>query len=342
MNRVVTAIATPLDSHFVPVIEAVDDRVEVRYEPDLLPPPRFPGDHVGSRGFHHSPEQRDRWRRMVSDADVVFGIPGESGAGLTELLDCAPALRWVQSTGETVDEHIRQACSGEPQQDRVRVTTAYGIRATPIAEFTMFGVLASARRVPALLDDNHAGRWDPYPAGELAHQTLLLVGLGPAAVETARLATSFGMEVLAINRTGRADIPNVEIVRPPRFLPDLLPAAHAVVVSLPPTRETEGLIGVPEIARMRRDSVIISLGSADVIDHRALLNGLRSGQPASAIIDSFSTEPLPPDSPLWAMPNVLVSPRTAALSVRENDRLVSLFTENLTRYLRGVELLNQV
>ncbi len=341
MNRVVIAIATPLESHFVPIIEAVDERVEVRYEPDLIPPARFPGDHVGPDDFHRSPEQQDRWRRMLEGVEVVCGIPGESGSGLTELLDAAPALRWVQTTGDDIDDRIRTAWHSAPQRDRVRVTSASGIHATPTAEFAMLGVLASARRMPELLDDRRARRWNPYPAGELAHRSLLLVGLGPAAVETARLAGCFGMEVMAINRTGRADVPGIEIVRPPRFLPDLLPAAHAVVVTAPLTDETRGLIGAAELARMRRDSVLISLGGADVIDRQALLEGLRSGQPGAAVIDSFA-EPLPQDDPMWDMPNVLVTPHTASLSVRENARLITFFTDNLARYLRGEDLVNQV
>lgn len=342
MNRVVVAIATPLDPDLIPAIEALDARIEVRYQPDLLPPARFAGDHIGAPEFHRSPAQEGRWRRMLADAEIVYGIPGESGSGLAELVKAAPALRWVQATSEAVDQRVNQTRCSEAHREPVSVTTARGIRVTPSAEFAMLGLLASARRLPQLLGDNGARRWNPHPADELAHQTLLLVGLDPVAVEIARLATAFGMEVLAINRTGRADVPNIEIVRPARFLADLLPAAHAVVISLPPTEQTRGLIGAAQIARMRRDAAVILLSGAGVIDERALIEGLRAGQPAVAVLDTFAAEPLPPDSPLWNMPNVLVSPHTAALSTREDMRLAALFTENLDRYLRGEELVNQV
>lgn len=334
MSRVVVAIAAPLDSALAMAIGAVDDRLEVRYLPDLLPQPRCSGDHVGVQDFRRTPAQEDRWRGMLADAEVVYGVPGESVEGLTDLIATAPALRWVQSTSD----RVLTPNPAQPDGSQVTVTYTAGIRVTSSAEFVMFGVLAAARGLPGLLTDNAAHRWSPHPARQLAGQTLLLIGLGPAAVEVSRLATAFGMEVCGVNRTGRANIPNINIVRPTRFLGDLLPASHAVVVSLPRTPEAIGLIGTGEIARMRRDAVLVGIGDGGVIDEHALIEGLRAGQPAAAVLDVPAGESLPSDSPLWTMPNVLVSTQTAALSNLQDRRVVERFIQNLTRYLRGEEL----
>lgn len=342
MRRVVVAIATALDSSLVRVIEAVDDRIEVRYQPDLIPRQRFPGDHTGVDNFQRGTAQEARWRQMLAGAEVIYGVPGDSAHGLADLIEVAPAVRWVQTTRESADHQVRAAGLTRAQRQQVTITSARGIHVTPLAEFAVFGVLASAKRLPQLLAEKEPQPGSVLPAAELADQTLLMIGLGPVGIEVARLATAFGMEVLAINRTGRARVPHVEIVRPARFLADLLPSSHAVVISLPLTAETRNLVSAPEIAGMRRDAVVIDIGAAGVVDQQALIDGLRSGQPAAAVLNVDQSAPLAPDSPLWTMPNVLINPYTAALSAREDRRLVEFFSQNLDRYLHGEELVNQI
>ena len=212
----------------------------------------------------------------------------------------------------------------------------------PLAEFAMFGLLEFARGLPRLLADTEARRWEHHPVSELADRTLLVVGLGSVGREVARLATAFGMHVIAINRTGRAEVAGVEEVRPSRFLADLLPVAHAVVVCLPLTEETRALIDAAAISRMRAGAVLVNVGRSGVVDEQALTRALQDGRLAGAALAVFATEPLPAGSPLWRLPNVLISPHTATLSAHENERIVALFTENLRRYLRGDQMLSRV
>ena len=134
----------------------------------------------------------------------------------------------------------------------------------------------------------------------------------------------------------------MEEVRPSRFLADLLPVADAVVLTLPLTEETRDLIDAAAISRMRTGAVLVNVGRGGVVDEQALAQALGDGRLAGAALDVFATEPLPGRSPLWRLPNVLISPHTAALSVHENERIVTLFTENLRRYLRGDELIGRV
>ncbi|HXT45813.1 MAG TPA: D-2-hydroxyacid dehydrogenase [Pseudonocardiaceae bacterium] len=341
-RRVVVVIATPLEPELVAHIDAVDDRVEVIFEPDLLPPPRFACDHRGIDTFRRTEDQQRRWQAMLGSAEVLFGLPGDSAQGLADVVRTNAGLRWVQATAGGAGQQMQAAGLTDAELTRVLITSASGVHVGPLAEFALFGLLAFTKGLPRLLADTQARRWEHYPMTELADRTLLVVGLGSIGTEVARLAKAFGMHIIAINRTGRTDNSDIEVIRTSRFLGDLLPVAHAVVLTLPLTEQTRGMIDAQAISRMRTDAILINVGRGGVVDEDALIKALKGGQLAGAALDVFETEPLPPDSPLWRLPNVLISPHTAALSVHENERIVALFTENLRRYLRGDDLLNRV
>jgi phosphoglycerate dehydrogenase-like enzyme len=341
-DRVVVMIASPLEERLVARIEAVDERLDVRYQPDLLPPTRFPCDHRGVESFRRTPEQEQRWRATLSEAEVLFGVPGDSAEGLADAVRANVGLRFVQATAGGAGQTVRAAGLTDEVVARVAITRAGGVHAGPLAEFALFGLLAFTKGLPRLMGDKDARRWDHYPMGELAGATVLIVGLGSIGVEVARLAKAFGMRVIGVTRGGRTDSPYVDEVRTSRFLGDLLPVAHGVVLTLPLTEETEGMIDATAIARMRTDAIVVDIGRGGVIDEAALVQALEEGRLAGAVLDVFATEPLPSDSALWDLPNVIISPHTAALSVHENERIVALFCENLRRYLAGDELLSLV
>ncbi len=342
MSRVVVVIATPLEPDLVALIAAADDRVEVRYQPDLLPPLRFAGDHRGTESFGRSPSQETRWRAMLEEGDVLFGLPGDSPKGLADAVRTCPRLRWVQATAGGAGEQVRAADLTAAELSRVVITRAGGVHAGPLAEFALLGLLAFTKGLPRLLADKQNRRWDHYPVAELAGATLLIVGMGTVGEQVARLAKVMGMRVVAVNRTGRTDCAYVDEVRAATFMAELLPAATGIVVTLPLTTETRGMIDAAAISRMRTDAVLVNVGRGGVVDEAALVSALEQGHLKGAALDVFATEPLPSDSPLWTLPNVLISPHTAGLSSRENERIVALFIENLHRRLRGVELVSRV
>jgi phosphoglycerate dehydrogenase-like enzyme len=171
---------------------------------------------------------------------------------------------------------------------------------------------------------------------------MLVVGVGSIGLEVARLASAFGMRVVGVKRNATVQLPHVESVHPPEQLPELVAEAHAIVLSLPLTDETQGLIDRETIARMRDGAIFVNVGRGQVVDEDALIEALRSGKLAGAALDVTYTEPLPPESPLWELENVILSPHTAAFSWHENERIVELFAENLRRYLSGGELLSRV
>ena len=341
-DPVTVAIASPLEAELVETIRAADPRVQVAYAPDLLPPVRYPNDHRGVYDFARASEDERRWWEMIAGAEVLYGLPGDSPDGLARAVRSASGLRWVQATSAGAGEQVDAAGLSREELERVIVTSAAGVHAGPLAEFALLGLLAFTKDLPRLLADQHAHRWGHYPVGELSGRTLLIVGLGQIGEEVARLAAAFGMRVIGVSRSGTADSPHVHEMRRTAELDECLPVADAVVISAPLTEETRGLIDAAAIARMQPGTILVNVGRGGVIDEQALIEALRSGRIAGAALEVFAHEPLPADSPLWDLPGVLVSPHTAGLSLREDERIVSLFVENLGRYLRGEPLRNRV
>ena len=335
-------IAVPFEPELIEKITS-GGGAEVMWEPALLPAPRYPGDHHGPADFQRSAEQERRWQEMLRRAEVLLGLPGDDANQLKDLLAASDVLRWVQATAAGAGEQIRAAGIGADVLERVIITTASGVHATPLAEFSLMGLLAFTHNLPRILDDQRARRWDgEYPTGELLGQTLLILGLGSIGEEVARLARAFGMRVIAVNRRGVSDSEVIERMVRIDELGEVLPEADAVVISLPLTEATRGLLDETALRSMKPGAVLVNVGRGAVLDEDALIACLQDGQLAGAALDVTAQEPLPPDSPLWRLPNVLLSPHAAALSFRENERIVDLFLENCRRYERGEELLNRI
>lgn len=327
MVRVV--IATPLEPELVERLRAVDARLEILFEPDLLPPPRWPSDHVGDASFVRTPAQDDRFAELIAGAEIVFGFPREDPAQIPWLVRTAPHLRFVQATYAGAGQQL--AAAGLPLEDIERIvwTSSAGVHAIPLAEWALFGILALTKGLPRLDADTRERRWSHYPVDEVHGTTVLVAGLGEIGREVARLAEAFGMHVLSIRREeGNLD--------------ELLPRADSVVITLPLTTETRGLFDRGRIGLMKPGAILVNIGRGPVVDEAALVDALRSGQLRGAALDVFATEPLPPESPLWELDNVILSPHTAAQSVRENERIVELFADNLRRYLAGDELRSRI
>jgi phosphoglycerate dehydrogenase-like enzyme len=336
------AIATPLEKELVREIEDTDARLQITHDPTLLPPPRYPSDHKGDPDFRRDAEGERRWSEMLETAEVLFGTPGDSAKGLADAIRRGGRLKWIQATSAGAGEQVKTAGLSEEDLGRVAVTTASGVHATPLAEFCLLGLLALKKDLPRLLHDKSERHWDHYPMQELRGKTVLVVGLGKIGLEVARLARCFGMHTVGLKRQPEGDLPEVDELYPSQRLKEIIPRADAVVVTLPLTEETSNLIDRGAIGLMKHECIFVNVGRGGVVDEDALVGALREKRIAGAALDVFREEPLPSVSPLWELPNVLVSPHTAALSISENERIVELFKENLKRYLDGKELLNRV
>jgi phosphoglycerate dehydrogenase-like enzyme len=344
MALVQVLIASPLEAELAARIQAADPRAEVVFAPELLPPARYPADHRGDPGFRLDAAGEARWRELLGRAEVLFGIPGDSAEALAEVVNGLPELRWVHATSAGAGEQVRRAGLAPEALERVAVTTSSGVHAVPLAEFAILGLLAVAKDLPRLVADQRAKAWPEIrePFRELHGQTLFLVGLGEIGREVARLGKAMGMRTVGFRRSKGPPPEFVDEVHGPDRLAELAGRADAMVVSLPLTEQTAGLVDRATIDRLPPGCIFVNIGRGGVVDEPALIDALRDRRIAGAALDVFATEPLPADSPLWTLPNVLVTPHSAALSARENERIVELFCDNLRRYLDGRPLRNVV
>lgn len=334
-------ITTPLEADLVERIRREVPEVNVRVAPELLPPTRFPCDHRGDPDFRRTAEGEQRWWELLRSGEVFFGIPADTPSGLATAVRACPDLRWIQATAAGAGEQLRAATLSASELEGVLVTSAAGVHAGPLAEFALFGMLAFAKDLPRLRRDQEARRWDHYPVRELAGSTVLVLGIGGIGLEVARLAKAFGMYVIGVKRVPDA-APYVDEMYDMSAIEELTPRADAVVSTLPATEQTTGLLSRDMLGTLRRDCVVVNIGRGAVIDEDALADALAAGRLGGAALDVFTTEPLPADSPLWKLDNVIMAPHTAALSVEENRRIVSLFIDNLRRYLLGKPLRNLI
>lgn len=269
----------------------------------------------------------------------------------------AGGLRWVQLLSAGADH----ALGGPLKGVEFPVTTASGIHATPIAEYTLASMLAYAHRLHLAIRAHVRREWMRSGAfmasvDEIRGRTLGIVGYGSIGRETARLAQAFGMTVLALKRNPAeridpgwcpAGLGDPEGKIPARFFgPDdreaILRQSDFVAVSLPRTPHTIKFIGAREIAALKRDAYLVNVGRGEVIDERALAEALGAGQLGGAGLDVFEHEPLEAASPLWAMENVILTPHISGANRGYMDKACELFAENLRRFTSNRPLLNVV
>jgi phosphoglycerate dehydrogenase-like enzyme len=257
----------------------------------------------------------------------------------------APRLRWVHTSAVAVET----LCLPELFARGVLVTNSRGVQATPIAEHALALMLALARQLPFAIDNQRAARWSQNEFADdrlpwlLRGRTLAIIGLGTIGREIARLAAAFGMRVIAMRRQpDRGGADGVAELVPTSALGDLLRRADVLVVAVPLTPETDGLIGSRELARMKPQAIVINVGRARVLDTDSLVNALAARKLGGAALDVFPQEPLPSDHPLWTCPNVLLTPHTSGFRSGHWEAAIDVFSENLRRFERGDELLFRV
>jgi phosphoglycerate dehydrogenase-like enzyme len=264
------------------------------------------------------------------------GIP--SGV-LDHVVTHAPRLEWVHSFSAGID----RVATPVVRARGLTVTNARGVFSRPIAEYVLLMCLAIARRLPQLMDLQRERTWQPLRGRELGSLTIGIVGFGSIGSEIARLLEPFEARIVATRRRpGRGGAPaNVELLAHDR-LDDLLHASDVVVVAVPLTDETAGMIGAAQLQEMRQDAWLINIARGRLVDELALRRTLESGGIAGAVLDVFNEEPLPEDSPLYNTPNLVVTPHTSWSSDRVAERSLDLFIANLRRFAAGEPLENVV
>ncbi len=336
--RVRVLIASPLEPFQVDRIRAVDPRLDVVYRADLVGRPRYPGDHTAPAT--RTPAQAAEWSALVAEAEVMLDVDRVTDRDLAHQ---APRLQWIQLSSSGVGQIVSRMGLGDRP---VVVTNAAGLHATPLAEFVLFAMLYFAKRMPRVLVDQRRHHWERFALDTLPGKTLGIVGFGQVGRAIAKLARPAGLHILAVRRTVASPAgdpspsPDADLVYPPSGLGTVLGKSDYVALIVPLTPETAGLLGKAQLALMKPGAVLINVGRGQLVDEAALVEALQSGHLAGAALDVFAQEPLPASSPLWDLPNVLVTPHSMSTALDENARLVDLFCDNLRRYLAGEVLCN--
>ena len=295
---------------------------------------RFP--HIT---FVHS-TTRESDIELAVDADVAFAIVLSK-----EAVARASRLQWLHCSGHAVG-HFPLA---DLAARGIVVTNSRGIQAVPIAEHVMACLLALARKLPETMRDQQQCVWRPNVyVGEaspwlLAGRTIGLIGVGTIGEAIAARARAFGMRVVGMRRNPARGIPaGFDEVVGPAQRNRLLAAADVVVLAAPLTAETHRLLDAAAIAAMKPGAIVVNVARGQLIDEGALAEALEAGRLGGAVLDVFSSEPLAADSPFWSLPNVIVTPHNSGFRTGHFEAVIDLFSENLKRFERGVELLNRV
>ncbi|SEB84639.1 D-2-hydroxyacid dehydrogenase [Paenibacillus sp. GP183] len=329
-------IASYLEPEQVERIRQTLPGLRVLYDPELLYKPRYQADHIGPSDWSRTPEQEKKFLSWLAEADIMWDFDRRLTPRLTEL---APRLKWIQATSSGIGDIVKKFGL---DQSSITITNAAGIHAIPLAEHSLLSMLYFTKNVPFIRKEQAAHHWERYCSKELRGSTLGVVGLGAVGREVARLAKANGLKVLGVKRNVDMDPAslNVDELYPQSSLSMVLPRCDFLVLICPHTPETEGMIGERELALLPKGAVLINIARGAVVDEDALIASLQSGHLAGAALDVARTEPLPADSPLWSMENVLITPHSASTVTQENQRLTDLFCENLQRFSEERQLLN--
>jgi D-2-hydroxyacid dehydrogenase (NADP+) len=281
----------------------------------------FPGAKVDLVDHHSKVDP------YIAEADVLVSF----GPMLADhVFGKARKLKWVQALGTGVDGIVDQPSLGRD----VIVTNMHGFHGVPMSEAALMAMLALARDLPRSLRSQGAKKWDRFPARTLAGKTVAIFGVGAIAARLAPLCKALGMSVLGISSAPR-ELEGFDRVFPRDELAHAAGEADYLVLLTPYTPATRGIVGREVLAAMKPGACLVNLARGGVVDEAALIEALRAGRLAGAALDVFSVEPLPAESRLWEMPNVIVTPHLGGFFEDYPRFALPVVEENLRRFLAG-------
>ncbi len=224
-------------------------------------------------------------------------------------------------------------------------TSARGVHDQPLAEFSLMVMMAFNKKLIHTLESQKKKNWARFAGTDLRDKTIGIVGMGKVGQRIGQLCQSFGMKVLGVKRETNGITPSsvfADELYNQTEIEKMLSRAEYLVLIAPHTPETEKMMGEKELALLPKGAILINIGRGALVDEQALIRALQSGHLGGAGLDVFEVEPLPKTSPLWEMPNVIVSPHSASTSDRENELITEVFCENIKNYLAGRPLINVI
>jgi len=325
MAKIHVLVNDQISAEVLPRIEAVDPRISVTHVGKLM--------SAELQGDAGAVRQMDA---LLATAEVYAGmrIPAR-------LLSRAPQLKWLQVTQAGVD---RVLLDEELRQSRITVSNVGGLHSFAPAEMAIQSCLSWVKGTVECARQKEARLWQPFNPGVLRGRTMGIVGYGNIGQKVARVAKAFGMWVIATRKsaTRRGKARYADLVLPQSELDQLLAESDFVILTTPLTPDTHHLMSTAQFNVMKQDALLVNVSRGPVVDEAALAIALRENRIGGAALDVFEQEPLPPDSPLWSLPNLLYSPHIAGYIVAYPSMVQDLFIHNLERYVKGERLLTEV
>jgi len=284
-----------------------------------------------------APEPTRSLDELLAEAEVVFGVV----LFPDNMKSRAKKLKWLQIAATGIDRYKPMGFF----DGSIIVTNSRGTQAIPIAEFVLGYIFMFAKNARGLFESQRIKRWDAFVSLELRDKTMGLIGTGAIGGEITRLAKGIGMRVIATKKSAvkrEMNIAGIDELYPLSQLHQLLADSDYVVLAVPGTPETVKMIGEAELRAMKPTAYLINIARGEVVDQAALIKVLKESRIAGAGLDVFEKEPLPSDSELWNLHNVILSAHATGNSGERNRRVADLFCENLRRYVNGEPLLNVI
>lgn len=324
MDTINILVSTPIGKEYLDQIATISSKIKAQDIWNLS--------RADSRGDSSA---QDELNSALADAEILYGLRLPRN-----LIKRAPKLRWVQVMSAGVDRFL----DDDFRRSQVILTNVSGIHATPIGEFVMAQMLMFAKNATFCFELKQNRQWQRFEPTVMRGKTVGIIGLGNIGKEVARLSRAFGMRVVATRRTNprtqRAR--NIDLMLSRQELPRLLAESDYVVITLPYTHETHNLFGEKELKAMKPSAYLINIGRGGIIDEDVLARALSENWIAGAGLDVFATEPLPPDSKLWELRNLLFSPHVSGNMDNYIGQATEVFCKNLKLYLEGKRLFNVV
>jgi D-2-hydroxyacid dehydrogenase (NADP+) len=278
---------------------------------------------------------REKLDELLAETEVLFSFHS-----LPDLVRRAPRLKWFQLLPAGAD----QVLSEDLANSRIILTNTRGIHGVQISELVFEMILMQVKRAHQCFLNQQNKKWERYTPGVLSGRTLGIVGYGAIGKDLARLGKAFGMRVVGTRRSAlrSAKALNVDKLYPREQMGDMLAESDFVVLALPATPETFKIFGEKELGRMKSTAFLVNIGRGKTVDEEALVRALKEKRIGGAGLDCFFKEPLPAESPLWEMPDVIITPHVAGVREDYQALATDVFCENLKRYVDGRRLKNVV
>ncbi len=326
MEKLNIAVTRRLTPTLFQEIEAVDPRLKVW---DIVDPAEA---EVGKLKLPPGQNSDSLMDPVLRQTDILFGLPIPR-----RILERAPNLKWIQTSTTGFD-----FLEGTGVFERGILVTLARVHGRSLAEYAMALILMLAKDTPRHWENQRQRRWQRLTTGQLEGKTVGILGLGRLGRALASMARGFDMRLVAIRRSqekAEHGVQGVDELLPPSHLERLLEQSDFVVVGVPLTAETRGMLGETALRAMKPSAYLINVARGAIVDEAALVTALKEGWIAGAGLDAFITEPLPLDSELWHLPNVIISSHLAGQADSNLAKAVRLFCDNLQRFLAGKELL---